>query len=102
MAENKQKNNQGYSAGVVVGRVLSLPVKAAVGIGKVTFKVAGKVLTTAIGFSLDTQKQYNNMDNKSVEEIGDIISGERYSSVAEKTAAIKYAMDAKKRVDGQK
>lgn len=102
MAEKKQKNNQGYSAGVVVGRVLSLPVKAAVGVGKVTFKVAGKVLTTAIWFALDAQNQYNNMGNRSAEEIIDIVSGKRYSTPVEKAAAMQYVVDAKKRVDGQK
>lgn len=98
MGKGRQEK-EGYSTGVIVGRALSLPFKAAVGVGKITIKVAGKALGTAIKIAADTQSEYNNMGSKSVEDIGDVISGKKQSTLAEKAATIKYVRDVKKRLD---
>lgn len=94
MAKRKGDKEQGYSAGVIIGRVLSLP-----------FIAARKILPLVLGFDADAKKQYNSMGNRSAEEIVGLATGKKYGTPAEKAAALKYTNDvisnAKKRIDGE-
>lgn len=101
MAKRNKEKKQGYSAGIIIGRTLSLPFIAAKQIGKISIKVAGKVLSSAVGYAADAQMQYNSVGEKSVEDIVDLATGKKYGTPIEKAAAQKYILDAKKRVDGE-
>lgn len=97
MAERKNEQEQGYSAGIIIGRTLSLPFIAAKKLGKVSIKVAGKVLSSAIGYAADFQMQCDSMESKSVEEIVGLATGTKFGTPIEKAAAQKRIIDAKKR-----
>lgn len=93
------KNNRSISSGIIVGRILSLPIKAIVGVGKITCKIAGETLGTAVKIANDTQSEYSQMSDKTAKEIGDVVLGKRSSTLSEKIAATKYVVDAKKQLD---
>lgn len=80
-----EKNNKDDAVrpGFVVGRICSLPVKAAIAIGKKT-----------LGFAIRTQNEYDNMGSRSRKTVEDIAFGKRYGTPEEKVAARMYIKDS--------
>lgn len=99
MGKKEKNDSQRPSVGFVVGRILSASAIAAQAIGKFALNTSAQLISSAVGFSSDTRKEYNRMGTKSQEEIKDILTGKKISTPSEKTAAAMYVKDLKREVD---